>query len=181
MSEGKKALNHIFEEEEEVSKAFEMNNFYTNQRLNIAELKSRLERFKSKNRQSLPLKDRATPIKEDRNEDSGNKIKPLKHFETPPATKASIKGIKYRSIGHKEEASITQEEFPTINEAVLNNDSFIKARQEEVRKNNYRILREVRKGRYEGKTNTSHGPRHLSTLEHKTLNPVSQAKHLLKY
>jgi hypothetical protein len=36
----------VFEQEEEVSQNFRLSNFYTNHRLNIAELKNRLEIFK---------------------------------------------------------------------------------------------------------------------------------------
>jgi hypothetical protein len=39
-------VSSIFQEEEALSKAFEISNFYTNQRLNIGELKHRLELFK---------------------------------------------------------------------------------------------------------------------------------------
>lgn len=50
-----------------------------------------------------------------------------------------------------------------------------------MRKNNYRILREVRKSRYDSKVSTAHGGRHLSTIEPRTiLNPINQAKYVSK-
>jgi hypothetical protein len=46
----------ILKEEEEVSKAFDINKFYQNERLNIRELKLQLEAFKRKKNQLSAFK-----------------------------------------------------------------------------------------------------------------------------
>jgi len=45
-------MANIYEQEEAISRAFQVDNFYSNERLNIQELKQRLELFKkNKNKQ----------------------------------------------------------------------------------------------------------------------------------
>lgn len=52
--ESRKKIQKVFEEEEQVSQTFKINNFYTNQRLNLPELKQRLEQFKRNHHTLLP-------------------------------------------------------------------------------------------------------------------------------
>ena len=52
--DSKVKIDKVFEEEEEVSRNFKLTNFYSNHRLNLVELKSRLEQFKKNHHQTLP-------------------------------------------------------------------------------------------------------------------------------
>lgn len=47
-------IQKVFDEEEQMSQNFKISNFYSNHRLNMVELKNRLEQFKKKHNQLVP-------------------------------------------------------------------------------------------------------------------------------
>lgn len=107
MNDSRAKIQRVFDEEEAVSQTFKINNFYSNHRLNIAELKNRLEQFKKNHNTLLPPQSTKVEFlpKDNTSEELATKFKSVMGPDVIEKEKITLPTATRHRLSHYEEGA----------------------------------------------------------------------------